>query len=105
MRYISKKKRQRFLDRESFDYIIQLWFNYHFLFFHVLMFRGFKLKAFSFFVKIKKGLKIKEDYDPSFIFLLAILKITPSLFLKPFKVGGSSYEIPFPLDYWKKNFF
>jgi hypothetical protein len=41
------------------------------------------LRAFTFFLKIKKGIKENEKYDPAFIFLLAMLKITPSLILKP----------------------
>lgn len=68
----------------------------------MLMFRGLKLRAFTFFIKIKKELKQKEKYDPAFLFFLSILQITPSLYIKPFKIGGNLFEIPYPLDYWKK---
>lgn len=57
MRYISKIKKKRFFERSSFDRILQLWFNYHFFFFQSLIFRGLKLRAFSFFIFIKSGLK------------------------------------------------
>jgi len=67
-----------------------------------LIFRGLKLRAFSLFCDIKKGLKFGEDFDPSFIFLLSMLKITPSLTLKYANVGGAVYGIPLPVNYWKK---
>jgi len=102
MRYISKKKQQRFLERDSFNYLIQLWFNYNFLFFRSLIFRGLKLRAFGFFIKVKKGLKKFENFDPAFIFFLSMLQITPVLFIKQFKSGGSSFDIPSFLHFWKK---
>jgi len=105
MRNITKIKRKRISERISFDHFLQLWFNYHFLFFHSLIFRGLKLKAFNFFCKIKKELKIFERFDPAFIFLVALLKITPSLMLKPLQVSGVTYDAPFPITYWKKISF
>lgn len=102
MRHITKIKRKRVSERIDFDHFLQLWFNYHFLFFRSLIFRGLKLRAFTFFAKVKKGLKIIEDFDPSFLFLIAMLKITPSLILKPLRIGGAVYEVPFPITYWKK---
>jgi len=53
-------------------------------------------------VLVKEGLKRREAFDPSFLFFLSLLNITPSLFLKSFKMGGLSYDIPLPLTYWKK---
>lgn len=105
MRQITKLKRKRINERIDFDHFLQLWFNYHFLFFRSLIFRGLKLRAFSFFSKVKQGLKVVEDFDPSFLFLLSMLKITPSLMLKPLRIGGAVYEIPFPITYWKKIIF
>lgn len=105
MKNITKVKKKRKPERTSFDHFLQLWFNYHFLFFRCLIFRGLKLRAFNFFSNVKKGLKLSEDFDPSFVFLIALLKITPSILLKPLKVSGGSYGVPFPIDYWKKIVF
>ena len=60
---------------------------------------GLKLRAFNFFLKVKKGLKVNEKFDPSFLFLIAMLKITPLLILKPVKIGGATYSVPFPINY------
>lgn len=72
---------------------------------------------FSFFlyewlleVKNFKNLLIKQDsfvedipvYDPSFVFFLALLKITPVLVLKPIPMGSVNYDMPFPITYWRR---
>jgi hypothetical protein len=41
----------------------------------------------------------KPVFDPSFIFFLALLKITPILVLKPLPLGSVNYEMPFPITY------
>jgi len=102
MRYISKIKKRKVNERVSFNSFLQLWFNYHFLFFKSLISRGLKLRAFNFLIKVKHGIKLQENFDPSFLFLIAMLKITPLLILKSVKIGGAIYNIPFPLNYWKK---
>jgi len=51
---------------------------------------------------IKKGIKEKEFFDPSFLFFLSLLQITPALTLKRFKKGSGSFDVPLPLPYWKK---
>jgi ribosomal protein S7 len=99
MRNISKTKYKRINEVVYFNRFIQLWFNYHFLFFRSLIFRGLKLRAFTFFIKIKKTLKNKVKHDPSFIFLLVMLKITPALILKPLRVSGAVYNVPYPIGY------
>jgi len=66
MRYVSKLKKKRLQERVSFNRLLQLWFNYHFFFFRSLIFRGLKLRAFSFFILIKFGLKSKE-FMPDFL--------------------------------------
>jgi len=63
------------------------------------MLRGLKLRAFNIFIKIKKELKYREDFDPSFVFLISMLTITPSLMIRTFERGGSVYQIPLPLTY------
>jgi len=102
MRHITKYKRQRISERPTFDHFLQLWFNYHLVFFHYLMLRGLKLRAFNIFLKIKKELKYREDFDPSFVFLISMLTITPSLMIRTFERRGSIYQIPLPVTYWKK---
>src|SRR5277367_6232806 len=99
MRNIMKYKKKKLSERPYIDHFLQLWFNYHFLFFKSLISRGLKLRAFNFFIKIKHGIKIQENFDPSFLFLIAMLKITPLLILKSVKIGGANYNIPFPLNY------
>jgi ribosomal protein S7 len=64
--------------------------------------RGLKLRAFNFFLKIKKELKVREDFDPSFVFLISMINITPSLMIKHVERRGVLYKIPFPVLYWKK---
>lgn len=102
MRNITILKRKKLKERVGIDHFLQLWFNYHFLFFKSLISRGLKLRAFNFFLAIKKGLKNSEKFDPSFLFLIAMLKITPLLILKSVKIGGAVYSVPFPIHYWKK---
>jgi len=103
MRKINKLKRKKLNERPNIDHFLQLWFNYHFLFFKSLISRGLKLRAFNFFIKVKHGIKLQEKFDPAFLFLIAMLKITPLLILKSVKIGGAMYNIPFPLNYWKKK--
>jgi ribosomal protein S7 len=99
MRHISKWKKKRIEERLSFDQISQVYFNYFFLFFNSLIFRGLKLRAFTILRDIKSELKVKAGQEPSFIFLVAMLKITPSLILRPAWLGGTEYGIPFPITY------
>ena len=102
MRYISKLKKKRVEERLTFDQISQLYFNYFFLFFNSLIFRGLKLRAFTLLINIKTELKQKSFEEPCFLFLVAMLKITPSVILRLAWLGGRAYEIPFPITYWKK---
>jgi hypothetical protein len=61
----------------------------------VLEFRVYKQKLF----KVKQDLINTFSFDPSFLFFLAMLKITPILVLKPITMGSVVYEMPFPLNY------
>lgn len=63
------------------------------------MVRGLKLRAFNTFLKIKEGLKYAEDFDPSFVFLIAMLNITPSLMIREFVKGNNVFQVPFPVNY------
>lgn len=50
-------------------------------------------------------LKDKTVFDPSFVFFLALLKLTPILVLKPLPLGSVNYDMPFPLNYWRRISF
>jgi len=99
LRYLTKIKRKRINERLYIDHFIQLYFNYHFLFFRCLILRGLKLRAFNIFINIKNRLKKHQKFDPSFVFLICLLKITPALMLKSIKIGGAAYLIPCAITY------
>lgn len=74
-----------------------MWFSYHNIFFGSLIFRGKKAKAFNMFLKIKEQLKLKERFDPSMVFYVAMLRITPNVMLFPVKKAGVTEAAPFPI--------
>jgi len=88
-----------------YDFYYHLWFSYHHVFFGSLIFRGKKILAFNNFLKIKFELKIREKYDPFLVFLVSMMRITPSLILKPVKKSGISYGVPFPVSHRKQVTF
>jgi ribosomal protein S7 len=73
------------------------------LFFGFLIIKGKKIKAFNTFLKIKNQLKKRECFDPALIFLVALIKVTPVVILRPYKVSGVVYGVPLPITY-KKQF-
>jgi len=75
-----------------FSFYLQRW-----LFFLFKFFENFSYK--------KKSFIAKQTFDASFIFFLAMLKITPILILKPIYIGSVCYDMPFPLNYWKRISF
>lgn len=77
-------------------------FRYQRIFFGSLIFRGRKIWAYNFFIKVKYGLKIKENIDPNILFLYSLLKITPCILLLPLKIGGKVQGVPLPIS-WKKR--
>ena len=77
-------------------------FRYHRIFFGSLIFKGYKLKAFSLFNKLKHLLKQNFKKDPNFIFLLSLCQITPNILLFPFKIGGKVQGVPLSIS-WKKK--
>jgi small subunit ribosomal protein S7 len=79
--------------------------RYHRLFFGALIFRGRKLAAFNMFMNIKYQLKLRESYDPYFIFYVAMLKITPEVFLVTLPLGSVKYGVPLPITEIKKISF
>ena len=65
------------------DLYTYLWYRYHKLFFHSLITKGNKLRAFNLFIDLKQNLKLKENIDPFYVFLVAMIKITPEILLFP----------------------
>jgi len=54
------------------------------------------------FLLVKQGLKIKEKVDPYKIFLVAMMLVTPNIYLSPIKLGGRSIGVPVPVSEKKK---
>lgn len=84
------------------SYFCKIWFSYHTLFFGSLIAKGYKLKAFNNFLKIKQNLKFKEFFDPSIIFLVSLVKVSPDIILLPVRLGGKSYGVPMPITERKR---
>jgi ribosomal protein S7 len=70
-----------------------------------LIWRGRKLFAFNFFIKVKHELKIREDADPLLIFFAALLKITPDVILFPYRRSGVVNMVPMPITIKKQITF
>lgn len=102
MRYVLQKIRQRQSRTLLDNYYWQLWFRYHSVFFGSLIFSGNKLRAFKMFLLIKQGLKHRELTDPVKSFLVAMMMITPNIYLLPLKLGGRSVGVPMPITEKKK---
>ena len=79
---------------------IKYWIT--FICFFVQRWLVFLLRLFSWNDYKKKKQLNKPVYDASFLFFLAMLKITPVLILKPIYIGSVLYEMPFPVNYWKR---
>jgi ribosomal protein S7 len=105
MRRVRKFLKKRYKHHICYNFYQQLWFNYHHVFFGSLIFKGKKAKAFNTFLQIKKGLKFKENFDPFLVFLVAMMKITPSLVLLPIRKAGSTHGVPFPINQRKQITF
>jgi len=96
-------KNSKYLRR--FDYYSYLYFRYQKLFFGSLIFRGRKLWAFKFFLDLKFELKQCEGVEPFWVFLIAMMKITPELLLFPKKLGGIIHWVPLPIGERKQYTF
>lgn len=77
-------------------------FRYNRIFFGSLISRGRKIWAFNFMLKLKYKLKIKEQFDPHWIFFFAMIKLTPNVLLFPYKLGGKLQGVPLPISLNKK---
>jgi len=70
-----------------------------------LLRKGRKLWSLNCLLKIFFLLKKSELIDPTLIFLIAILKITPKIFLQPIKLGGHLKTVPIPITLQKQIMF
>ena len=66
---------------------------------------GGKATAFNFLLRVKAALKAKEFFDVYYVFLVAMLQITPSLVIIQGRLGASSQGVPFPLSAKKRITF
>lgn len=78
---------------------------YHKKFFGSLIFKGKKLYAYNFFSNIKFQLKINESFDPFFVFLISMVRITPSIFFIYKRMGRLKLGIPLPIKENKQFVF
>jgi ribosomal protein S7 len=64
-------------------------------------YRGRKLSAFNFFIKLSSAIKLQK-LDPISIFTIAFMNLTPLFFVRNIWFGNVSKSIPFPLHEEKK---
>jgi hypothetical protein len=83
MSFVSKVILKRRIQLVNHDFYFHNWFCYHISFFGSLIFHGKKLSAFGFFLRLKYELKLRELNDPYLIFLVAMMKVTPKILLRP----------------------
>lgn len=91
--------------KSGYNYSFYVWYNFHYSFFRTLIKRGLIIKAFNRFILIKEGLKQKEKEDPYIIFLTAMVKIAPSVFVKLLQGRGKKKGIPLPISDRKRFTF
>lgn len=90
------------LDYNRYNYYYYLFFSYNVLFFRSLIFSGKKLRAFNLFLNLKYNLKLEESFDPFFIFLVSMMKLSPEFTLSALKLSGIIYWLPIPITLKKK---
>ena len=103
-------KQVKLLKKKTFNVKLQenifyYWHKYHRHFFRSLIWRGRKISAFNFFIKIKYELKLRENIDPLLVFFVALLKITPDVILFPFRRSGAVNMVPMPITIKKQITF
>lgn len=84
----------RFHKSNFFDQHEQLYTCFSSLFLGSLMFKGNKLLALKFFSQIRKDLKEKDSFDPAFIFLVSLMRISPKLLLVLKRKGRAKKNVP-----------
>lgn len=80
------------------NFEIFLFQNYRNLFRGSLLKCGRKIWASNFVLKVLWELKRSEKIDPTFVLLIAFLKLTPNLNLYSLKLGATTKLIPVPIS-------
>jgi len=70
-----------------------------------LISKGNKDRAFVKFLKVRQALKEQERQEPTLIFLVAMMNVTPDIIFSSVKLGGASYGIPLPISESKRIVF
>lgn len=87
------------------EWYSSMWFRYHKLFFGSVIKRGRKIWAFNLMCDIRYSIKSIELIDPFRLFLVCMMKITPSVILFPLKLGGLVHGVPMPISERKRYTF
>lgn len=80
-------------------------YSYNRLFFHSLIRRGLKARAFNLLGLIKYELKRKQEEDPLVLLFASLLHLAPSVVLFPVKKSGVVQGVPFPIGGKKQMTF
>lgn len=102
---ITKRNKKRLINSNFQQDSLYILYRYHQHFFQSLIFRGRKLWAFNFFIRIKLELKLDEEMDPLLVFFLGITAITPEILMFPFKLGGIVNYVAMPISLRKQIIF
>jgi hypothetical protein len=95
MSYIHYKQITR---KKTYNFFVYFFYRYHRIFFGSLIFKGRKLWAFNFLNQLKTQLKKKEKLEPNLVFFFSLIKITPSILLFPYKIGGKVQGVPLAIS-------
>ncbi|MBI2633611.1 MAG: 30S ribosomal protein S7 [Parcubacteria group bacterium] len=71
-------------------------------FINYLLQRGKKTIAQKIFYKTLDIVKQKTNRDPKEVFFEALDRVGPSVEVRPRRVGGANYQIPFPVEGYRK---
>lgn len=97
MKHYKKINRRLYNDFLSF-----LFYKYQRVFFASIIWRGRKLWAYNFMLKLRYELKLRENIEFHLIFIFALLNITPNIILSYLKIGGVKQGVPLAIS-WKKK--
>jgi ribosomal protein S7 len=97
--------KRRFNNFFWYNFFFQIFFHYQYVLFGCLTFNGRKAFAFNFLLKVKSGLKLREHFDPFYVFLVAFFSLTPNIRLFPFKRSGLVHGVPVSISFNKKISF
>lgn len=96
-------KHYKIINRRCYnDFLPFLFYKYQRIFFSSMIWRGRKLWAYNFMLKLKHGLKLKENIEFHIIFIFSLLNITPHIILSYLKIGGVNQGVPLVIS-WKKK--